>query len=276
MQCSVSQPSLPPSSLPPRSKHLWLYRISHAAPPLFVAPPFYFPNTVPPVTSTSKLFLTVKMFGFREDTSPLYEQLPTGETKTLAPQHHRNPPWTQRVFYLLVVLWNIVLLTGAVYGLKSYLTTRHLGPVIKPISCDCGASIAEPKSLGRKYDTLSVSWLPPQCRDDALAEEFNHAVTALADKAIPEAQFWTSFGWHVAHCSFYWRKEYRMRARGLEMEQRRLWGSEGTGLVGLGRRRRRSLRWGMNMTGIIMVEYVKIYSQWTALTQSRKISYDTS
>lgn len=175
MQCSVSQPSLPPSSLPPRSKHLWLYRISHAAPPLFVAPPFYFPNTVPPVTSTSKLFLTVKMFGFREDTSPLYEQLPTGETKTLAPQHHRNPPWTQRVFYLLVVLWNIVLLTGAVYGLKSYLTTRHLGPVIKPISCDCGASIAEPKSLGRKYDTLSVSWLPPQCRDDALAEEFNHA-----------------------------------------------------------------------------------------------------
>jgi hypothetical protein len=41
-----------------------------------------------------------------------------------------------------------------------------------PSSCRCGESVAEALSLGCKYDSLAVAWLPPHCRDDELTAEF--------------------------------------------------------------------------------------------------------
>ncbi|ROW08767.1 hypothetical protein VPNG_06408 [Cytospora leucostoma] len=112
----------------------------------------------------------------------------------------------------------------------------------KPIVCHCGSSVAEAKALNCTYDTLSVSWLPPHCREDELTAEFDRAgpngtwpyyadknatipisleaMSLLADLPRAQAVFYTSTGWHVAHCAFYWRKEYRMRARGLMTESR--------------------------------------------------------
>lgn len=85
------------------------------------------------------------------------------------------------------------------------------------------ASAAEP--------LLSLSWLPPSCRDAALTHEFATSgpgpdgewdywahgngtspltldeVAALAGGT--DGYVYTSLGFHVLHCSFYWRKQWR-------------------------------------------------------------------
>ncbi|KAK1958776.1 hypothetical protein LY78DRAFT_591484 [Colletotrichum sublineola] len=110
------------------------------------------------------------------------------------------------------------------------------------ITCHCGSSVSEALDIGCKYDTLSVSWLPDHCRDDELVAEFDRAgpngswpyyadknatipitiesISRLADLPHEQAIFYTSTGWHIAHCAFYWRKEFRMRAKGLGTESR--------------------------------------------------------
>lgn len=140
----------------------------------------------------------------------------------------------------LLIAWNAALISISLYAVGT-----HFGGAnskIQAVSCDCGDTIGEAEAMGCRYDPLSVSWLPPQCRDDELTAEFNQAgpggewpywadremtqpltieqLGELAAKPIQDAQFWTTFGWHVNHCSFYWRKEWRMRARGLEVEHR--------------------------------------------------------
>jgi len=106
---------------------------------------------------------------------------------------------------------------------------------MRSVSCHCGSSISEALSLECQFDTVSASWLPAQCRDDELAAEFDRAgpggkweywadmamtrqlkpeqVGALVDKLEDEAYVWVSWGWHVSHCSFYWRKQVRMAER---------------------------------------------------------------
>lgn len=43
------------------------------------------------------------------------------------------------------------------------------------VDCNCGSSVEEAISRGCKYDAMATSWLPPMCRDDELAYEFDHA-----------------------------------------------------------------------------------------------------
>ena len=108
--------------------------------------------------------------------------------------------------------------------------------------CDCGNSTAEAISLGCKYDSLAAAWLPEHCRDDDLTAEFetvgpgpngswiywadsNHTevvsveeIAAMADNS--SARFHMSYDWHVYHCIFYWRKQYRSRFNGITVEPR--------------------------------------------------------
>ncbi|OJJ73131.1 hypothetical protein ASPBRDRAFT_53362 [Aspergillus brasiliensis CBS 101740] len=108
--------------------------------------------------------------------------------------------------------------------------------------CDCGASVAEAISRDCKFDGLAMAWLPPHCRDDELAAEFNTVgdgpngtwiyysdsertipmdvseVAALADE--PTALVHMSVQWHTLHCIFYWRKQYRARFNGKIVEPR--------------------------------------------------------
>lgn len=102
----------------------------------------------------------------------------------------------------------------------------------KRLSCNCGESVAEARANGCKYDSISAAWLPPYCRDDALAEEFNHAgpgpngeweyytdinktrrlsleeISLLADNG---GFFYMTQQWHVRHCHFVWRMQFRAR-----------------------------------------------------------------
>jgi hypothetical protein len=154
------------------------------------------------------------------------------------PERKRSSP--HLILCLHIIPWVLLLALGA-YILK-YSVTRDTGP--QPIICRCGSSIAEAQRLGCKYDNLSVSWLPAHCRDDELTAEFERAgpgpkgswaywadsnatrtitvkeIALLADLPREQAVFFSSFGWHVAHCAFVWRKQFRMRGKGLTIESR--------------------------------------------------------
>ncbi|KAG5980404.1 hypothetical protein E4U55_004071 [Claviceps digitariae] len=141
----------------------------------------------------------------------------------------------------LLIILNMMTLAWAAYGIRYHLYP-DVSTGIPTMSCDCGTTINEAVKLGCKFDTLSASWLPLRCRDDELTAEFDRSgpdgqwtywadreqtrsltieqVGALAVNPSQQAQVWTTFGWHVTHCSFYWRKEHRMRMRGLQVEGR--------------------------------------------------------
>jgi hypothetical protein len=79
---------------------------------------------------------------------------------------------------------------------------------------------------------MSVAWLPPYCRDDELAAEFEQAAPdpstgwifyADQNLTIPlsrhetamladgnDATVWMTEQWHAVHCIYYWRKLWRM------------------------------------------------------------------
>ncbi|KAK2005745.1 hypothetical protein LZ32DRAFT_513622, partial [Colletotrichum eremochloae] len=128
-------------------------------------------------------------------------------------------------------------------GLAYFMGLQNTGPrPPQAITCHCDSSISEALDLGCKYNTLSVSWLPDHYRDDELVAEFDRAgpdgrwpyyadknatipitvesISCLANLPHEQAIFNTSTGWHIAHCAFYWRKEFRMRAKGLGTESR--------------------------------------------------------
>jgi hypothetical protein len=108
-------------------------------------------------------------------------------------------------------------------------------------ACWCGASDAEAVAMGCRYDHLAVDWLPDSCIDDELVKEFDQAGPGLngswpyfvfdsgnsmlsielADVdslALNGKDYWTTREWHVAHCLFTWRKQFRMRYNSQAME----------------------------------------------------------
>lgn len=108
--------------------------------------------------------------------------------------------------------------------------------------CYCGHSIAEAKSLGCNYDPLAITWTPPECTDEELTEEFNHAgpgpngswsyyadrngtmplteheVSMLSDT---NKYFYADHRWHLVHCNFSWRKLFRSQMTGVIMDRQK-------------------------------------------------------
>ena len=109
---------------------------------------------------------------------------------------------------------------------------RHIG------ECDCGDSIAEAIQMSCKWDSLASAWLPGRCRDDILTAEFERngpaggwvyytdqagsetlnvtQVSMLAEST--DRVYWTTLEWHMLHCTFYWKKEWRKRYTGKQIE----------------------------------------------------------
>ncbi|KAL3424519.1 hypothetical protein PVAG01_03800 [Phlyctema vagabunda] len=109
--------------------------------------------------------------------------------------------------------------------------------------CYCGHSIAEAKSLGCSYDALAIAWTPPECTDQELTDDFNHAGPGLdgswiyfADRngtlpltayevsmmADTNEFFYTSHEWHLVHCNYTWRKLFRSQMNGVIMDREKL------------------------------------------------------
>ena len=45
-------------------------------------------------------------------------------------------------------------------------------PAATPKFCSCGKNIAETKTIGCKFDSLNLVWLPEHFRDDGLTKRF--------------------------------------------------------------------------------------------------------
>jgi hypothetical protein len=171
-------------------------------------------------------------------------------------KHHHLQP--RRCFKLsLSTLKDLMLIAFAILGFISFLqpltnthahvhsegtATNKFQTASTITSCDCGNSTAEAVVLGCKYDSLAAAWLPEHCRDDELTAEFERSGpgadgkwTYWADSAHTkeisvdeiakmagnqEFRFHMSGHWHVLHCIFYWRKEYRARFNGKVVEPR--------------------------------------------------------
>ncbi|KAF5866550.1 hypothetical protein ETB97_011435 [Aspergillus alliaceus] len=139
----------------------------------------------------------------------------------------KRQPWIKFIHRFKTILY----IALALYGLLSLLlqTIKYIQSQ-QPITCDCGRSTAEALSKGCKYDTMSAAWLPEPCRDDELSAEFDRMgpgpngkwsywadqnrtrelsieeLSLLPDNNLP---FFTTWDWHVAHCSYRWRKQLR-------------------------------------------------------------------
>ncbi|MCJ1478248.1 hypothetical protein MMC13_006925 [Lambiella insularis] len=125
----------------------------------------------------------------------------------------------------------LLLAFGGLVTLIQHLTA--LFATHQPLSCNCGTSLHDALAMNCQYDTLASAWLPPHCRDDELTALFdragpgpNGAWAYYADQngtqplTVDEVarlplgtNRWSTFEWHVAHCFFVWRKQYRARFR---------------------------------------------------------------
>jgi hypothetical protein len=98
----------------------------------------------------------------------------------------------------------------------------------------CGNSTTEARAFGCQFDLLSAAWLPEECQDRELTEEFRAAgpwkyfadslgrvelrEEELSERTGGENGYWTSRRWHTVHCAFQWRKMHRSIERGARME----------------------------------------------------------
>lgn len=136
---------------------------------------------------------------------------------------------------IALVCCSVLQISLAAYGLyilRASSTPDYNKSASQVSNCSCGTTIQQAKNLGCEFDVLSLSWLPPPCRDVALTREFASSgpgaegkwdywadvngtvsltldeVAALAEQ--PNGVVYTSLGFHVLHCSFYWRKQWRV------------------------------------------------------------------
>ena len=151
---------------------------------------------------------------------------------------------------LVAYAWRTATVCLALLGVFSLFpqVLQRINPP-KEVSCSCGNSIAEAESLDCRYDPIAAAWLPPACRDDELTEAFNHAgpapdgswyyytdwdktdtlnLTQVAGLAANRGHFFSTHEWHIAHCTWTWRKQVRAAETGITIEKR----ARGVGHVG--------------------------------------------
>jgi len=95
--------------------------------------------------------------------------------------------------------------------------------------------------MGCKFDSLASAWLQPACIDEELTFEFDHAgpgpngewhyftdmdmtntftLEEVANLAETGISYWNTQAWHLAHCTFNWRKAVRSKFTGVQVEAR--------------------------------------------------------
>ena len=147
--------------------------------------------------------------------------------------------WIWRLTIACLSVWafvNICLSTWHFFRGNVYTETRP-----EDVSCSCGNSVADALSMGCRFDALASAWLPPACIDAELSYEFDHAgpgpdgswiyytdyaqtgtytleqVSFLADTGT---YYYNTMAWHLAHCTYNWRKAVRSKWTGVTLEYR--------------------------------------------------------
>lgn len=88
----------------------------------------------------------------------------------------------------------------------------------------CGPSVTDATSRGCRFSAVLHAWLPPDCitqgdtRDDidmymsANWRWYMDNETEVSHEVVGRGELpyiWTSFGWHVTHCAYVWKRLHR-------------------------------------------------------------------
>lgn len=116
----------------------------------------------------------------------------------------------------------------------------HPGPgKQRPCSCVGANTTQQAIEMGCSFDILASAWLQPYCIDQMLTREFErsgpgphgawtHHVDGDIEKTLSlkevselldtDGHYYSSFEWHINHCVFYWRKQWRASRLGHQVE----------------------------------------------------------
>lgn len=151
----------------------------------------------------------------------------------------KSSPKYQPIRRFLVLLWKSCVCLLALYGLLGLWQVAHnrLALVKQDATCSCGTSVAEATAMGCQYDVLSSAWLPPRCRDEEISTEFDKAgpggawsyfedangtipidLSALGQLTNTGRSYYATNTWHLVHCFYFWKKQYRVRFTGVTVE----------------------------------------------------------
>lgn len=99
---------------------------------------------------------------------------------------------------------------------------------------DCGNSLATARAKGCVFDPMSWAWQPPECFNKELVDDFltvydwhfypNNATLAeeefLREKWLKGDYLmaWSTWPWHMYHCSYSWRKFHAALAQGRPLD----------------------------------------------------------
>lgn len=135
-------------------------------------------------------------------------------------------------------LQSVMMAILAIIGMLSLLkiTSDAFFSFSRNTSCACGPSIEAAEALGCHFDPIAAAWVRTECFDEALIDEFNHSgpgpsgqwnyytdptgnyTMSPSDVAAlggTHNHFFSTQEWHLAHCTFTWRKQFRAQRTGL-------------------------------------------------------------
>lgn len=130
------------------------------------------------------------------------------------------------------ILASSVVLLASLIGLMFYTSSRYHKTVahtpVTTSEVSCGFLVQEALDRGCHFDLMSFSWLPDECYDRELIQEFEslqqwhwygdpegkHEISK-SQVLLGEAEaLFVSFEYHKAHCVFMWEKLHRAFERG--------------------------------------------------------------
>jgi len=152
------------------------------------------------------------------------------------------PQRKNNIYHYLVLLTKSVLVIFAFWGICGLRQSAISLKAHEPVSCSCGGTtVAEAVSRGCVFTPLALAWLPPQCLDMELSDEFDklgplpggewpywadrNGTTRISREemgllADVNGAFYTTQEWHIMHCMYTWRKHYRSKFTGVTIEKR--------------------------------------------------------
>lgn len=144
----------------------------------------------------------------------LYNPLPKNEQDCAnhTPQGPTKRKIAAIIFAVLLTVLSVTLI--AILSLRS----KHTAD-----AQNCGSSPGEALALGCHFDIMSFCWLPTQCYDEALTDDFMQAgpwkwyTDRGGGVEVPEdvvhtgayENLFVSFDYHRHHCAYMWSKLHR-------------------------------------------------------------------
>jgi hypothetical protein len=118
------------------------------------------------------------------------------------------------------------------HGYHGYHGSHDVAVIETPGVKHCGHTFEDAKKLGCIFDTISFSWLVPECYDQELVEEFDKldvkfpffydpegkSEAPWSEVAKGERAMFVPWSHHLWHCGFLWRKMHRALMAGVPVD----------------------------------------------------------